>query len=236
MDLLVTPEKITRKVNFMISRNGKPTTYRSKRSFISGETGVSGFESETLDIEEDITSVSEIKRTSELRLVINATFDFPDVDSPSFRSREFLRRIGAVPTATDIYNLVPWTWLLDWFTGLGSYIELIDNTNSDPSLINWAMITAESAGTLVTERSSKTRCRNIVTFDDVTTEDVYFRPYKHTSKFEYVCQIRRDVANSLDVNQTSVISSLTDYQKSILGALLAQRMDSTRTGTFRPRS
>lgn len=236
MGLVVLPEKISKKINFLIERNGKPTTYRSKRNFVSGETGVSGFEYENLTFEGDILQHNRIQRSSEVRLVINATFDFPNVDSPTFRLKEFSRQIGAVPRPVDLYNLVPWSWLLDWFTGLGNYVELIDNMNSDPTLVNWGMITAVSNGELISERSSSTNCSDNVTFNNVTTNTPFKRVFRHTSKFEYVCEIRKDVSTSLGVNKTSDIASLSAYQKSILGALLLQRTDFKRPGTFRPRS
>jgi hypothetical protein len=236
MDLVVLPGKISKKVNFLIERNGKPTTYRSKRSFISGETGVSGFEYENLSFENDVVLNSRIERSTELRLVINATFDFPNVDSPSFRLKEFGRQIGAVPRPTDLYNLVPWTWLLDWFTGLGNYVEIIDNMNSDRSLINWGMITAVSNGSLISERNSSTNCSDSITFGGTTTTTNYKRRFSHTSRFDYVCEIRKDISTSLGVNKTSVIDSLSSYQKSILGALLLQRVNFSGAGAFRPRS
>jgi hypothetical protein len=229
LDLAASPTKISKRINFLIERNGKPTTYRSKRNFVSGETGVSGFDYESFGIESSIELHSRIERSTELRLVINATFDFPNVDSPLFRLKEFTRRIGVVPTPTDLYNLIPWTWLLDWFTGLGNYIELIDNTNRDPTLVNWGVITAVSNGKLITERKSKTNVTDTITALGVVTAKTTQRQYTHTSVFDYVCEIRKDVSTSLGVNKTSDIASLTAYQKSILGALLAQRINFKRS-------
>jgi hypothetical protein len=243
MDLLALPAKMTKKYNFLISRDGKPTTFRSKRSFVSGESGVSGFDYELLPNEYmalfpgDGVS-SRIQRESELRLVINATFDFPPVLDVRFRSHEFLKRAGIIPRATDLYNLVPWTWLIDWFSGLGNYIELMDNINRDPSLINWGLITCVSKGKLITnyQSSSWLSVRHSVQNVETVHDDKYYHNAPHTSVYDYVCETRRDVATALDVKQTSEPSSLSAYQKSIIGALLAQRTAFSRPGTFRPRS
>jgi hypothetical protein len=240
-DLLALPQKVVKKNNFLISRAGKPTTFRSKRQFVSGESGVSGFDYETIPNEYLLYGdgvQSRIERTSELRLVINATFDFPPFMDVSFRNREFLKRLGVIPRATDFYNLIPWTWLIDWFTGAGNYVELIDNINHDPSLINWGLITCVSQGKLVSDYKSHSWRSNHHYVNGVVTQysDIYIPNPVHTSIYDYTCETRRDVATALDVKTTSEPSSLTDYQKSILGALLAQRLKFTRKAGFRPRS
>lgn len=240
-DLLAAPNKITKKINFLIKRNGKPTTFRSKRSFVSGESDVSGFDYDQFGLEFQTSSLgdgikSRIERESELRLVINAGFDFPPVDAVSFRDRSFYDRIGLYPRPTDIYNLVPWTWLVDWYTGLGNYVELIDNMNRDPSIINWGMLSCISHGKLITEFQSRSRS-NSQTYHNgslVANEDS-FQVNKHTSIYEFTCETRRDVATFLSVNRTSEPTSLTGYQSSIIGALLSQRADFSR-GRFHVRS
>lgn len=241
MDLLAAPSKLTKKYNFLIERAGKPTTFRVKRQFVSGESGVSGYQYEFLRDEQPLDSTdgafSRIERTSELRLVINATFDFPPISSPRFRTEKFLERIGVIPRVTDIYNLVPWTWLLDYFSGMGNYIEVIDNFNHDNSVINWGVISCVSKGKLITDFKSMSfhSKRHYAQNLPAGMEDVY-RPNRHTSVYEYVCETRRDVATILDVKTTSEPSSLTDYQKSIIGALLLQRTEFSRGKGFKPRS
>lgn len=173
-----------------------------------------------------------------MRLVVNATFDFPPINSPSFRFNDYLDRLGVRPRVTDVYNLVPWTWLVDWFTGLGNYVELIDNINHDPSLINWGMITCHTEGKLITDwRSKSDISHSFSVFNQGSQNVTEVRDNPHTSVLNYECQTRSDVAGILDVKLTSVPSSLTAYQKSILGALLAQRVQNdTSPRTFRPRT
>lgn len=238
MDLLNLPEKMAKRYSFLITRNGKPTTFRSKRTFESAEKDISGFEYDISGLEYGYPFTStRLQRTCELRLVVNATFDFPKLNVPSFRNREFLDRIGVIPRATDIYNLIPWTWLVDYFTGLGNYVELIDNINSDPGLVNWGMITCRTSGTLTTEFRSYS---NLVSSDSVFGSPAVITTKvlenHHTSVLNYECQTRSDVATVLSVKQTSVPSSLTAYQKSIIGALLAQRIANKRGGGFTPSS
>lgn len=236
MDLLALPEKMSKKYSFLIKRAGKPTTFRTKRVFLSAlSEGVSGFDYDTSPYEYGVTVSHRLERETELRMVINATFDFPPPDGITFQAHRFLDQIGAIPRPTDIYNLIPWTWLVDWFTGLGNYVEVIDNINRDPTLINWGFITGLTKGRVISNLKSKSDRL------DITTEDFVGRtekdsPYSnnHTSILQYECRIRKDMATALSVNTTSA-RNLSAYQKSILGALLAQRLDHTTPRTFRPR-
>lgn len=59
-----------------------------------------------------------------------ATVRWKPVSVPSFKTDEGMRRLaqrlafgmnGA--NAADIWDLVPWTWLIDWFSGFGDYIS-----------------------------------------------------------------------------------------------------------------
>jgi hypothetical protein len=229
LELVMLPGKMSKRLNFLIARAGKPTTFRSSRKFVSGENGISAFDYD-YGYEYDIAVESRIVRESELRLVVNATFDFPPIDSPRFRFNYFMDRIGLIPRPTDIYNLIPWTWLVDYFTGLGNYVECIDNLNRDPNLINWGMITCDSTGKYVTQLTSKSQ-RTIYSYANGIGGVINgFHPNNHSSVYDFECQTRRDVSTALDVNATSIESSLSSYQKSIIGALLLQRSFSGKRG------
>lgn len=232
MDLLNLPAKLSKKYNLLIERAGKPTTFRTKRILPSSTTeNVTDFDYDTSPIEYGVNRSSRIERTLELRLVINATFDFPPLNPVSFRTGSFLDRIGAIPRPTDIYNLIPWTWLVDWFTGLGNYVEQIDNIARDKALINWGMITAHIDGKVITDFSSKTDQTATFIEDFVgTSTELTTLTWNHQSQLVYECQIRKDVAALLDVNTTSK-PSLSTYQQSIIGAILSQRGNVKRRPT-----
>lgn len=227
MDLLVAPDRITKQINFLIRRNGKESTYRLRRVVnVPSTVGVPGFEYYITSKDIGSTTQTEVTRKAEMRLVMNAIFEFPDVMLPSFRMKTFIRQLGVVPTPTDLYNLVPWTWLVDWFTGLGNYVDLIDNVNSDYKLINWAMITAELSSHLVTDFNS----------DSISTTSYQYSPgpgaitsqilrhSHHQSRCELKTIVRKDLAGALpNVVPYTDVSRLTPYQYSILGALISQR-------------
>jgi len=232
MDLLFLPETMAKKYSFLIKRAGKPTTFRVKKNFTSRLTGsLPNFSYDAFSNEYGVLTETSLERETEIRLAVNANFDFPPLNAISFQSGSFLDRIGIVPRPTDLYNLIPWTWLVDWFTGLGHYVELIDNMARDDTLVNWGMITARTSGKLTTIYTSKSDNVDNVSVNNVAfSSNTTTTTHRHTSTLHFECQIRKDAAAALSV-KTIAGPSLSNYQLSILGALLAQRK-----GSFTPRS
>lgn len=240
-ELTELPEKISKKLNFLIRRSGKLTTFRNSKVLLDGESGFSSgyvYDNTNGDKEWSCTHSHRISRETEIRLAINATFDFPPINVPHLRNRFFYDQVGLIPRFIDVYNIIPWTWLVDWFTGLGNYLELIEEINHDPLLINWGLITAHTSGKLTTEFSyvNATQYDTYVNNVRVSPEAAQDTVRHHTSVLDFECQTRINVARVYDVERTTEPNSLTGYRASILGALLAQRIDNTRSGSFRPRS
>lgn len=226
VNLLAAPQRIGRKIDLLIRRGSKPTTYRSKRTYASTSTASSGFIYESVTPPE-LTPVVEhsVSRSTELRMVLNATIEFPGVDLPRLRSTEFYRQLGVTPSFTDMYNLVPWTWLIDWFSGLGDYVEVIDNINNSPDLINWGLLTAEVQGALRSDyRSKSTNTSAQWVGAGPGFYDVTKLSWNHTSNLHYNLHLRKDLAGLLDVSVATDMASLTPFQQSILGALLSTRI------------
>lgn len=225
-DLLIKPKRISDQIDFLIRRAGKPTTYRSKREYVSGSSGVSGFSTDIffLQGENQLSQESSVARKITLQMVINTTFSFPGINTPTFRQDLFSQKIGAYPSFTDLYNLTPWTWLVDWFTGLGNYVEIIDEMSRDRSLINWGFITGHSSVDLTTTQVTELDSRQRVSVDGVPGELAVVKNRQSVSSVLHLdLQLRRNVAGIFDVKTASDPSSLTNYQRSILGALLLQR-------------
>jgi len=240
VELMALPEKISNKINFLMRRSQKATTFRSKRVFLSGENGVSGFQydTEAYPYEFNVNTSSRIERESEVRLVVNATFDFPPINVPSLRrTYTWYERAGITPRFIDVYNLTPFTWLYDWFTGCGNYLELMEEINHDPSLINYGFFTVVTKGKVISDFYSESlKVQEVRINGSVVSNVSGVSQNRHQSRIEYECRTRQDVAALYDVKQTSVPSSLTAYQNSILGAILAQRSGFTRKGSFQTSS
>jgi hypothetical protein len=223
-DLVEKPLRAAREVNRLLERTRQATTYRIKREVPSRGTWAPDFRYEGYPDESSVSVETFNERVSELRLVINATFDFPTIDIPRFKRELFLEKMGAYPRATDIYNLIPWTWLIDWFTGLGNYIDCVDIVNTDPSLINYGFLTCVSKGKIVSTRSSKVWSQKYVRILPAAgVSSDFARSYLHTSQCEYKYQVRRDICRAYDVKSTLNPANLTLLQKSILSAILLGR-------------
>jgi hypothetical protein len=219
-DLLLAPERISKRVNFLIRRNGKATTYRSQRVISENYATTSGFSYSVYPSETVIGTSHSVSIEHVLKMVINTTFEFPDVDTPYFRSKEFYRQLGVVPSPIDLYNLVPWTWMIDWFTGFGKYLEVIQSINEDRELINWGLLSCISKGELSTTLSTK-----VQNADTTNGGTVFSYPvYSHTSRLMFHSHLRKDVSGLLNVKTTGDMSTLSSYQLSILGSILSGRL------------
>lgn len=231
LDLLNKPAQVSEQVNFLIRRSGKATTFRASRKFLSAQTGSlpsfsydpSLFQNESPLVGVPLTA-SRIEREIELKCVINTTFQFPTLNMPRFASDLLVSKLGLYPRPTDLYNLIPWTWLIDWFTGLGNYIEVIDEINRDQSLINWGFITGISTGSLTTQHSSRVfnRRTHFTSPTQWTAVDTY-QPSNTSCVLGWKYQLRYDLANVMSVKSTADIASLTPYQQSMLGAIISTR-------------
>jgi hypothetical protein len=224
LDLLDKPVRAAREVNRLMRRSGQPTTFRSFSKVAGKTTGSPGFDypfrkpSQFSDTTETVH-----RRQHELRCVINATFDFPKINVPRFKEDLFFHKVGVNPMPTDIYNLVPWSWLVDWFTGLGNYVEAIDIINTDKSLINWGVLTGITKGEITTTHRFKVQSTDYREIDHVGSSNNSTRNWTHQSVLEYSLQLRKNVTSAYDVKTILEPSSLSLYQQSILAAILASR-------------
>lgn len=232
MDLLSKPDLAAKQISLLIRRSGKATTYRSRRIITSvSDTGIPGFAVADIHPSQSFSILKHrIERTTEIRLVVNSTYDFPVVNRVKFAETKFLDKLGVFPRPTDLYNLVPWSWLLDWFTGLGDYVNVIDEINRDKSLINWGMISVVSRGKLITNATAiVTSSRTVQTsYSGTGTTTTLKTPHNYEARCEYVYHLRRDLGGIPGLRKTSDIDSLSTYQKSILGALLTMRAKYSR--------
>lgn len=227
MDLLSKPEIAAKQISLLIRRSGKATTYRSKKTLVSSiNSGIPGFVVSDIHPSQSFSTHSHrIERRTEIRLVVNTTFDFPTVNRVRFAQSFFYDKLGVYPRPTDLYNLVPWSWLLDWFTGLGDYVNVIDEVNRDKSLINWGMISVVTHGKLITNATSTVTSNHTiqVSYSGTGTTVQKRTPHRYEAACSYVYHMRKDLAGIPGLRKTSDVSSLTDYQKSILAALIAVR-------------
>lgn len=235
IDLLNFPARAAKEVNFLIERSGKPTTFRTQEKFLGETTDSPSFQYDSVYWEFDKNESTSHSREHSFRCAINATFDFPHVDVPHLRRELYLRKLGVRPTVTDIYNLIPWSWLVDWATGLGNYVQAIDVINTDKSLFNYGFLTGTTIGKIQTLHTGKTRSASWTLFYGYGgwSGGETLQTYRHTSICEYKVQIRKNISSAFHVPTIAEKASLSPYQLSILGAILLARGKDVRHITRR---
>lgn len=124
---------------------------------------------------------------------------------------------GFYPTASSLYQLVPWTWLLDWFSSIGSFLN-----SQDPGVAERG---AYSSFHMMASRRLIIETSTVGQFSDKTTGDpVEVALPQRTeiwTKFRYPFgPFDAPWVDNLDIN------NMTDFQKSILGAISIQKFGS----------
>lgn len=226
--LVDLPEKLTKMVNYRLKRNGQPTTFRTRFSYYESVPNPPAFVYEALNLETNTSTTTDWNRKVTIRGMVNANVRFPLLEIPLFKGlpRDQLMALlyddlqGNLPRLIDIYNLVPWSWLFDWFTGLGEYLDVVEMINGDDNLINYGFITYVSEGVIRTSYRSEVSQNQRLTVDGTRLIDINRKiPVGHESRFEYSYQLRKSLGSIPGVRFTSDQATLTSYQASIIGAL-----------------
>lgn len=228
MGFLTLPSKCAKRMNYLIERNNRTITGRSKRTFhldplLSSTPTWEYFTTDavTLDSESD-----KLEFDVEIRLAVNQTVRFPTCSVPSLRDSNFRDLMGLNPTVSDLYNLIPWSWLVDWFSDIGDYIHVMDSINRDRSLINYGFATFVSTERLTHEYvlSAHNGYFEWSSPDDVAPYLSEDRVVKYPGKeiYERKYQLRVDISDLAKVKALWNLPSLDDFQRSILGALITK--------------
>jgi hypothetical protein len=217
--LLDKPARVAADINRLIARNGMATSFRSGMSWIEKDSSppCADFDFAT---GENIISYPTATGVREclLRCVVNATFEFPTVDIPKLRTNLIVRKYGADPRPSDIYDLIPWTWLIDWFSGIGDYIHIMDTLLEDKSLINFGFLTYREISRSTTTVKFRTSSDWYKVINGSRTSGITYVTDAPSAVFEAKYVLRLSLASVAGI-KTPSSSSLTNGQKTILGAL-----------------
>lgn len=231
--LMKQPEKIAKRFNYLLKRNSKITSQRFTLDYNDPSLMESLNPSWTmalpvnLEFVEDLDSERKFTPKATIRCVVNSTINIPPLAVPKFSDSTFRNMLGLDPWITDLYNLIPWTWLVGWFTDVGKYLNMFEALARDNDLINYGFITVIYDAEIAW--SGKVRITGYDTIYDVNQNIVsqtengtaIVIPYSFQSKVEYRKRFPIDDlfgVKSVDDKQ----NLLTDFQKSILGSLLTK--------------
>jgi len=228
--LLKAPSRVTKRFNYLLERAGKESVLRSSMKYDLPGLTSPAFTYDIFDVTYETNRSFETvhKRQVELIGMASLYFDFPKIALPVLKAGMVSDMYGLVPRFIDIYKLMPWSWLIDWFTGLGNYLQAIEAVNLDKSTINYGFCTVKLRGEI--------RTRYVYTAEIREDSMINASPYwvstvktkvgrSHESYLMYEAVLRRG-ANEISQFKMPIIglkTNLTSLQQLILGALLAAR-------------
>lgn len=228
--ILLSPERVAKRFNYLMQRAGRDSIHRYAIKYPLDDLTGPGFSYDPIyECEYDRSFDTIHTREIELRGVSSLYFDFPEVALPVLHKRFKQDMLGLELRITDIYKVIPWTWLYDWFSSLGNYLDIIETVNRDKTTINYGFITGVIRGRIRTRYKYSYRSllydygQNAPSF---TVHEEKVTTCLHTSELEYVAATRMG-AHKLglpNIHQIATKKNLTPWQQSILAALLAARV------------
>lgn len=203
---------LNQRLEFLISNNGKPI--RSRATLYEAADPKWYFYDTTnmgLNLNTWVQWPGRSARTSSWRHRVTRTRSqkiwasgsfvmyLKDVNLPATRNLLAVDLLGLRPTPAVIWNSLPWTWLIDWFTNVGDILDNITASQTERCVAQYLYI----MGTTTRE------------YEWHGTDGWYTCGAKH----EFVSKVR-DVAHPYGL---AFGSNLTPLQMSILAALGAQK-------------
>jgi len=134
----------------------------------------------------------------------------PDVGSSQWNRRARVALFGGLPTPDVLYQLMPWSWLLDWFTNVGDVVSNLSVNAVDNLVSNYSFTMREYSK--VTEHTA------YVTHD--RSDGYYSWPYvSHAFRSTDTVVTKARLGGGNPYGLDVPLASLSPYQLSILAAL-----------------
>jgi len=134
-NLVLTQIKMQKIMNQILRDNGKSVRRsvimrdESSDNDFGPEIGSYGYTAPGLTSYWSIGQAYQVKAVSTDKIWASAEFQYflpPGPRDIKYKRRLMLELFGLRPSPAVIYNAIPWTWLADWFSNLGSVIENLD--------------------------------------------------------------------------------------------------------------
>lgn len=234
LGLMKLPQKLAKRINYLIRKNGKVIKGRAKREFTKSELNLPEYELPSFEftLPDWVTIQNEsVKRDqfAEMRVVINSTVRFPEVAVPSYENSNYLDLIGLLPRPSDFYDLTPWTWLIGWFTGMNDYIKVMEAIYQENSLINYGFVTVVFTETVTHSCEFKVTSGEYAVTSvggdstvETIDEHVTVYPYRRVYTSQYQRRVSIADLDGVKAFGFGLTDSLSAFQKQILGSLITQ--------------
>jgi hypothetical protein len=226
-DLLKTPEKIAKHINYILSKNNK--VFIGKSGFDRDITfedindpypyWYQPFGGQLLDESDSVSGKLVVRCT------VNQTIAFPPVMVPKFSDSNYRDFLGLNPRVVDFYNLISFTWLLDWYLGAGKYLDLITAVVDDRLLVNFGYMAIDFSPIYKHSATLKVVDTNSIQHADGSyeTEETNIRLFDWSSEYRFTAKLRYDISRIDGVKDyENKNGNLSDSQFKILGALLTK--------------
>jgi len=234
--VLKLPTAAAKKFNFLMSRNGKPTTTRYTQKFPLFVYDSGSRPSVVYHVPDWATVTYDNQWFHELpslRCVVNQTIQMPSAAVPELSDSNYRSLLGLKLRVKDFYDLIPWTWFVDWFSDLGDYINVVEVIASDPDLIHYGFMTflldsqfGHNFGIQVSDQYIETiPGLTVIDPDDTISLEETIRKYDCSTTLWNHFHKRMDISDLFGAKTAyDYQGNLTDAQLKIMGALaLAKR-------------
>lgn len=135
----------------------------------------------------------------------------PDLDDPASNARLIRKLLGLNPTPDVLWNLLPWTWLSDWFINVGDTLSNLNDHAAENLVCEYGYVMHDRGHSTKGTRRGRL---NLTGIDRGTPEVICgFEKYQSVKE--------RVVASPYGFGLTP--GDLSGYQLSVLGALGIQR-------------
>lgn len=166
----------------------------------------------------DCGSLYDVETRWDRRVWFSGSFRYfiPDTGSSQWDARARAALFGALPTPELLWNVLPWTWLIDWFSNVGDVVSNLSVNALDNLVTNYSYI--------MMQYNWEKRC-TVQTWHGYVPEGTYL-PLKSgwnayagsfTSREGYVTKSRVGGGNPFGLNVK--LEDLSPYQLGILAAL-----------------
>jgi len=162
------------------------------------------------------SSTLSAQRTTKTKVWYSANYRYyiPDIGSSQWDLRARLALFGALPTPELLWEVLPWSWLIDWFSNVGDVISNMSPNAVDNLVQNYHYTMKHVTTTTVLTSTSH---QVGVDFREYGTWYWPTLDVECRSALTEESKVRDGTGNPFGVNVT--LSSLTLYQGSILAAL-----------------